>query len=262
MKKKWIGCVAIVLVTVLLLGFLQALVQPKYMSQSPEGALIAEYYNEKSAHDVIFIGDCEVYEGFTPPTLWEEYGNDVLSDNDKKEFDAFVGHKLSERKPVSATQTPNDYTEKFFDKDSGKYYDVESYYYGMLGDNYSDADEETLLDDWKKSVYIASSTDSDADEEGLAWWAWVLIAVGGVAVVVGGVFLGIYLRKRSKKAMEERMRSSKPRKKIDTTDDKTIDVYADDAAEEAPSEEAEEATEAAEETVEEVVEETAEETAE
>ena len=194
--------------------------------------------------------------------LWEEYGNDVLSDNDKKEFDAFVGHKLSERKPVSATQTPNDYTEKFFDEDSDKYYDVESYYYGMLGNNYSDADEETLLEDWKKSVYIEASTDSDADEDGLAWWAWLLIAVGGAAVAVGGVFLGIYLRKRSKKAMEERMRSSKPRKKIDTTDDKTIDVYADDAAEEAPAQEAEEVAETAEETVEETVEEVAQETEE
>ena len=194
--------------------------------------------------------------------LWEEYGNDVLTDNDKKEFDAFVGHKLSERKPVSATQTPNDYTEKFFDKDSGKYYDVESYYYGMLGDNYSEADKETLPEDWKNSIYVDASSDSETDEEGLAWWAWVLIAVGGVAVAVGGVFLVIYLRKRSKKAMEERMRNSKPRKKIDTTDDKTIDVYADDEAEETPAQEAEEVAETAEETVEETVEETAQETEE
>lgn len=75
MKKTWIGCLCILLATLLLLGFLQALVQPKYMTVSREGALIAEYYNEKNpSHDVIFIGDCEVYESFTPPTLWEEYG--------------------------------------------------------------------------------------------------------------------------------------------------------------------------------------------
>lgn len=75
MKKTWIGCLCILLATLLLLGFLQALVQPKYMTASREGALIAEYYNEKNpSHDVIFIGDCEVYESFTPPTLWEEYG--------------------------------------------------------------------------------------------------------------------------------------------------------------------------------------------
>ncbi len=47
---------------------------PKYMSDIVEGAMIAEYYDEKKDHDVIFIGDCEVYENFTPALLWEEYG--------------------------------------------------------------------------------------------------------------------------------------------------------------------------------------------
>ncbi len=47
---------------------------PKYMSESPEGALIAEYYDEAYGNDVIFIGDCEVYENFSPITLYEEYG--------------------------------------------------------------------------------------------------------------------------------------------------------------------------------------------
>ena len=75
MKKKLIACTAILLATAVLLAFLQALVEPKYMSVSREGALIAEYYNEKNpSHDVLFIGDCEVYESFTPPTLWEAYG--------------------------------------------------------------------------------------------------------------------------------------------------------------------------------------------
>ena len=68
-------CTAIVASTVGVLAFVQALVMPKYMSfLTREGALIAEYYNETTTHDVIFVGDCEVYESFTPPTLWEEYG--------------------------------------------------------------------------------------------------------------------------------------------------------------------------------------------
>jgi hypothetical protein len=181
--------------------------------------------------------------------VYKEYGEDVLTENDKKEFDAFVAHTLSARKPVSVTQKPNDYTEKFKD-DAGEYYDVESYYFGMLGNNYSDEDKEGLPEDWKKSIYLAASSDSEDESEGLEWWAWLLIAVGGVAVVVGGVFLGIYLKKRSKAAMEERMRNSKSRRKIDTTDDKTIDVYADDEAE-TPAEEAEAAApEAVEETAE------------
>lgn len=56
------------------LWLLNALFMPKYMSDIPEGALIAEYYKEETGHDVIFIGDCEVYENFSPDLLWREYG--------------------------------------------------------------------------------------------------------------------------------------------------------------------------------------------
>ncbi|MBE6565686.1 MAG: SGNH/GDSL hydrolase family protein [Ruminococcaceae bacterium] len=74
MKKTLILCTCILLVTVLCLGFVQMLVTPKYMTDTLDGALIGEYYREKTPHDVVFIGDCEVYECFTPPTLWQEYG--------------------------------------------------------------------------------------------------------------------------------------------------------------------------------------------
>lgn len=74
-KKKTIASFIIaVIVVVGLLYLIQLLVMPKYMGQVREGALIAEYYNETTDHDVIFIGDCEVYENFSPITLWEEYG--------------------------------------------------------------------------------------------------------------------------------------------------------------------------------------------
>lgn len=53
---------------------LQRLLMPKYMDEVIDGALIAEYYREELSHDVIFIGDCEVYENISPITLWEEYG--------------------------------------------------------------------------------------------------------------------------------------------------------------------------------------------
>lgn len=74
MKKTLILCTCILLAALLCLGFVQMLVMPKYMTTSRDGALIAEYYNETTDHDVVFIGDCEVYECFTPPTLWQEYG--------------------------------------------------------------------------------------------------------------------------------------------------------------------------------------------
>ena len=75
MKKKSILFFAIALCVIFVaLWFLQALLVPKYMDVSKEGALIAEYYANAGGNDVIFIGDCEVYENFSPITLWEEYG--------------------------------------------------------------------------------------------------------------------------------------------------------------------------------------------
>ena len=71
-KKILIGTAA-VLVLLILLGALQALVVPKYVT-NPEGALSGEYYADKGGHDVIFVGDCEVYESFVPSVMWEKHG--------------------------------------------------------------------------------------------------------------------------------------------------------------------------------------------
>lgn len=73
MKKRIIIGVCALLVIALLLVFLQALVTPKYVS-NPEGLLSGEYYAEAGGHDVIFVGDCEVYESFIPAVLWEKHG--------------------------------------------------------------------------------------------------------------------------------------------------------------------------------------------
>jgi hypothetical protein len=72
-KKLFIGLI-ITLVFVLVIYFFQQLLMPKYMSGVVEGSLIEDYYKETTKHDVIFIGDCEVYENFSPVTLWEKYG--------------------------------------------------------------------------------------------------------------------------------------------------------------------------------------------
>lgn len=56
------------------LYFLQRLLIPKYATEIVEGAMIAEYYQEEKDHDVIFIGDCEVYENFSPQVLWDDFG--------------------------------------------------------------------------------------------------------------------------------------------------------------------------------------------
>ena len=67
--------IAAVLILILCLGLLQELLRPKYGQLNiPEGTLIADYYDDPTHHDVVFIGDCEVYENFSPVTLWEEQG--------------------------------------------------------------------------------------------------------------------------------------------------------------------------------------------
>ena len=74
MIKRIITLVVTIAVTVSLLGFAQQLVMPKYMDDVLEGAFISEYYEETTPHDVIMVGDCEVYENFSPVELWKEYG--------------------------------------------------------------------------------------------------------------------------------------------------------------------------------------------
>ena len=49
---------------------------PKYLTVSKEGSLTEEYYGAvaETSHDVLFVGDCEIFESFVPAVLWEEYG--------------------------------------------------------------------------------------------------------------------------------------------------------------------------------------------
>lgn len=75
MKKKRV--LAGVLVLVLVIGslyLLQRLLVPKYQTGIVEGSMVEEYYKDKSNHEVLFVGDCEVYENFSTITLWENYG--------------------------------------------------------------------------------------------------------------------------------------------------------------------------------------------
>ncbi len=74
MKHNFLKLTAALVVCAVILWLLQGLLMPKYMTESKEGNLISEYYEEYGNNDVIFIGDCEVYENFSPITLWEEYG--------------------------------------------------------------------------------------------------------------------------------------------------------------------------------------------
>ena len=74
-KTKTVFSVAAVLLTFLiLLGLTDRLLQPKYMTDLTEGSMTAQYYREAGGHDVIFIGDCEVYANFSPMELYRQQG--------------------------------------------------------------------------------------------------------------------------------------------------------------------------------------------
>lgn len=74
MKRRICYILALVVLIAGSLGALTRLLVPKYMGNVIEGAFIKEYYKDVPDHDVIFLGDCEVYENISPIRLWEEYG--------------------------------------------------------------------------------------------------------------------------------------------------------------------------------------------
>lgn len=74
MIKRMIKIIAALLVMVLVLFTLQRILMPKYVSEALDGRLVAEYYDSAQNHDVVFVGDCEVYENISPVKLWQDYG--------------------------------------------------------------------------------------------------------------------------------------------------------------------------------------------
>ncbi len=79
-KRLYLTRTLCILVALILLvgatAVLTPILQPKYITLSPTGSLTEEYYAsvKETPHDVLFIGDCEVYEAFVPAVLWAEYG--------------------------------------------------------------------------------------------------------------------------------------------------------------------------------------------
>lgn len=72
--KNVLSVAAVVLVFALLLSLATMLLQPKYMTDLVEGSMIFQYYREAGDHDVVFIGDCEVYANFSPLEMYREEG--------------------------------------------------------------------------------------------------------------------------------------------------------------------------------------------
>lgn len=72
--KNILSVTAVLLIFALVLSFLTILLTPKYMEDLVEGSFVSQYYREAGDHDVIFIGDCEVYANFSPMELYREAG--------------------------------------------------------------------------------------------------------------------------------------------------------------------------------------------
>jgi hypothetical protein len=73
MKKA----IRISLILIIFIGcfiLLNMLLQPKYATSLVEGSMIAQYYDESKDHEVIFIGDCELYANFSPMVMYESAG--------------------------------------------------------------------------------------------------------------------------------------------------------------------------------------------
>lgn len=72
--RRYAGAAAAVCAALAGLAFFSRLLVPKYMGQVVEGAFTEEYYKDESPHDLLILGDCEVYENISPVTLWREFG--------------------------------------------------------------------------------------------------------------------------------------------------------------------------------------------
>ena len=72
--KKFIAIILSLVIALTGIFLVSKLLEPKYMSGILEGAMIQEYYDDPTDHNVVFIGDCELYENISPVYLWENYG--------------------------------------------------------------------------------------------------------------------------------------------------------------------------------------------
>ncbi len=76
-KKIVLPILTFLLSFALIFTLAQLLVVPRDTEAQPERALIGEFSEGFGEQDVLFLGDCEIYESFSTVTLWEEYGIDA-----------------------------------------------------------------------------------------------------------------------------------------------------------------------------------------
>ena len=72
--KTILPVLAVILAFIALFSLISALLSPKYATDLVEGSMLSQYYREDKNHDVIFLGDCEVYANISPLEMYKEKG--------------------------------------------------------------------------------------------------------------------------------------------------------------------------------------------
>lgn len=63
-----------IIIIIFMVVLLNLILMPKYINENPDGRIIAEYYDEDSPIDVLFLGSSTVYSGVSPCDLYDKYG--------------------------------------------------------------------------------------------------------------------------------------------------------------------------------------------
>lgn len=72
--KTPLSIIAVLLAFVTVFCLVSRLLSPKYMTDLEEGSMISAYYHQARDHDVVFIGDCEVYANISPLEMYRSNG--------------------------------------------------------------------------------------------------------------------------------------------------------------------------------------------
>lgn len=72
--RNLLPVLAVILVFAVVFGLVSGLLSPKYAQDLVEGSFISQYYRESKDHDVVFVGDCEVYANFSPMEMYRQQG--------------------------------------------------------------------------------------------------------------------------------------------------------------------------------------------
>ena len=160
----------------------------------------------------------------------------LYTEQEKEAFEAFLGNKgfTIEKEEIFSA---NDYKDE-----AGNYYRTYDYFRTQIG-KMSEEDANSLAKYWRTNLQYYQATETQ--EEGLAWWAWLLISLAITAVVATGAGFAVWFFLLRKKAAEEE--APVERMEVITADDSEVDVYATEAPEaEAEQESAEQLEEPAE----------------